>query len=481
MRAAVTDAHHRRVILEHRADHLEVAAGVVLERMQQHAASAVGQHRLQRQRPGRSALRPGPRGDRGCGIGFVVGHRAHLEGALEHVADHPGAAVLGALVDQPRAQRRVGLQACDALGMRQPGEQRPGRVFAERVQCRLEPEQHADRAAAHLAGDRQAGGAGRVDLVEGLAPERRRTVDLDQQQRQRPAGSPRGRGQHVEVARAEVGVDLEHPASGAAHRAGQRHQLGLVGAQARGGPAVGGPVLDGARGGEAERARAQRLVEQARHLVALARCRALGMVAATLAHHVAAQRRMRHLRADVDRVRQPLERIEVLREALPAEGDALGQHRAGDVLDAFHDVDQLLDAARAQRREAHAAVAEDRGRHAVHRRGRELRVPGRLAVVVGVDVDEARRQQQPARVDLVPAAADRHRAAIRDAARIDLFDAGRPRRAVPVDRRDRIAVERHVGDAGGRARAVDQRRAPNDPLVHRLLLAACPVGRSDRQ
>jgi hypothetical protein len=59
---------------------------------------------------------------------------------------------------------------------------------------------------------------------------------------------------------------------------------------------------------------------------------------------------------------------------------------------------------RAPRREADAAVAHDDGGDAVPRRGRHLGIPGRLAVVVRVDVDEARRDDVARGVDLLASA-----------------------------------------------------------------------------
>ena len=58
-------------------------------------------------------------------------------------------------------------------------------------------------------------------------------------------------------------------------------------------------------------------------------------------------------------------------------------------------------------READAAVAHDHGRDAVPGRRGEVRVPGRLPVVVGVDVDEARGDEQAVGVDLAAAGARR--------------------------------------------------------------------------
>ena len=88
------------------------------------------------------------------------------------------------------------------------------------------------------------------------------------------------------------------------------------------------------------------------------------------------------------------------------------------------------------RREADAAVAHhDRG-HAVPGRRGELGVPRGLAVVVGVDVDEARRDERAVGVDL-------------------------PARRVPstcADLGDHPVVDGHVGGAGRRRRS---RRRPS--------------------
>ena len=65
---------------------------------------------------------------------------------------------------------------------------------------------------------------------------------------------------------------------------------------------------------------AQRLLEQGAHARAISAVgRHLVVVGAALAHHVEAQRRVRHLRADVDRVRRRVERVEVFGEGLPVE------------------------------------------------------------------------------------------------------------------------------------------------------------------
>ena len=83
------------------------------------------------------------------------------------------------------------------------------------------------------------------------------------------------------------------------------------------------------------------------------------------AHHVGAHRRVRHVRADVDHAGAPRERVEILGERLPLPVDALPQRGAGDVLDALHQLDELLLASGVHRREPDAAVAHHHGRHAV--------------------------------------------------------------------------------------------------------------------
>ena len=81
-------------------------------------------------------------------------------------------------------------------------------------------------------------------------------------------------------------------------------------------------------------------------------------------------------------------------------GNALGQHDAGNVLDAFHDADHQVVLVGPARRKADAAIAHHHGRDAVTGRRLHAVGPGDLAVVVGVDVDKARRDQLALGVDL---------------------------------------------------------------------------------
>jgi hypothetical protein len=108
---------------------------------------------------------------------------------------------------------------------------------------------------------------------------------------------------------------------------------------------------------------------------------------------------MGHLSRDVDVERAARQVREVLGERLPLPGDALVECRAGDVLYPLHELDQTTTLIGTARSETDAAVAHDRRRDTVPRRGGESVIPGRLAVVVRVDVDEAGDDQRTVSVD----------------------------------------------------------------------------------
>jgi choline dehydrogenase-like flavoprotein len=73
----------------------------------------------------------------------------------------------------------------------------------------------------------------------------------------------------------------------------------------------------------------------------------------------------------------------------PLSLDAFGERGAGNVFHAFHQTDEPVAFVRRDRCEAHAAVAHHGGGHAMPAGGREVGVPGGLAVVVGVNVHPA--------------------------------------------------------------------------------------------
>ena len=101
---------------------------------------------------------------------------------------------------------------------------------------------------------------------------------------------------------------------------------------------------------------------------------------------------------------------------LPSPRDALGERGAGNVLDAFHQLDERRLATRAHRREADAAVAHHARRDAVQRRGEQLPSHDDLAVVVRVDVDEAGQHVRAGRHQSSRRAGPRHVADLDDPA-----------------------------------------------------------------
>ena len=146
-----------------------------------------------------------------------------------------------------------------------------------------------------------------------------------------------------------------------------------------------------------------------------------------------------------------VEGVQVLGEGLPVPRQPVDHHDAGNVLDAGHHVDQHVVVLGAARREADAAVAHHHGRHAVRRRRRHAVRPDGLAVVVGVQVDEAGRDQQAGRVDLP--------------CRVAVDGA---------DRGDDAVGDRDVADERLAAEAVDDGAVADDQVVgHQLNVRPC--------
>ncbi len=164
-----------------------------------------------------------------------------------------------------------------------------------------------------------------------------------------------------------------------------------------------------------------------------------------LAHNIDAQRMVRDLRRNVDGARHLLQHVEEVREALPVPFQAFGQRDAGNILHALHQIDQRLVMLLADRGEADAAIAEQDGGGAVPGRRREHRVPGRLAVVMGVDVDPAGGDEMAGGVDVAPG-----------------------RAGLAADRDDPVTVDRHVADKGRTASSVHDGPAADDNVMHRV-------------
>ena len=152
------------------------------------------------------------------------------------------------------------------------------------------------------------------------------------------------------------------------------------------------------------------------------------------------KRAVRQLSAEIHVARPRLQRVEILAEGFPRPVQPLVERGAGNVLDAFHQFDQALAILDLHRREADAAIAHHRRGDAVPARGLQMRIPGRLAIIVRMDVDEARRDQQALGVDLLVGAAG------------DLADG----RDLAVLHRDVGFVQRRAGAVGNGAATDDE-------------------------
>ena len=202
-------------------------------------------------------------------------------------------------------------------------------------------------------------------------------------------------------------------------------------------------VQDRPTGREADGPGSQRFFGETRHLPDLVGTR---LIVRPVAHHVSAERAVGHLRGDVEHARHRVHGVEILGKALPLPVDSLDQGRARDVLDALHELDEELLTAWPTRREADAAVPHHDGGGTVPTRRRNLRVPGDLTVVMGVDVDPAGSDHQSVGIDPTPSRS------------IDCADFG-----------DDAVGDRDVGRPWFGTRAVDNGAVGDDQIVHACL------------
>src|SRR5438876_5863 len=140
----------------------------------------------------------------------------------------------------------------------------------------------------------------------------------------------------------------------------------------------------------------------------------------------------------------PLARTQVAREVLPRPRDTGAQRLDGHALDEEEELHERLAVRLAAGRDCEPAVTHDDGGDAVPRRGARLRVPEELAVVVGMDVDEAGGEGEARAVDLAGAV---------------LGDA--------PDGRYAVAGDGEVAACGLAAAAITEERAPDDEVGHR--------------
>ena len=134
---------------------------------------------------------------------------------------------------------------------------------------------------------------------------------------------------------------------------------------------------------------------------------------------------------------------------------ALTQHGGRNVLDALHDLDEFVLATTAHRCETNPAVAHHDGGDAVPAARREQFVPAHLTVVVGVNIDEARRQKVAFGIDFA-------------------VGAGRSARFIGAEHRAYArAIDGHSAIERRSAGAVDDARIADDQIVHVSPLAGC--------
>ena len=202
-------------------------------------------------------------------------------------------------------------------------------------------------------------------------------------------------------------------------------------------------MVEGARGGKADGPRPRRGFGDGAHLCDVLNGRRLPIRAA-LAHDEHPQGRVRQLRRDIDVEPPTGEVIEIVGKTPPVPGQPFGEDRERNVLDTLHQVDKPVVILRPTGGEADPAIAHHGCGHAMQRRGLQPLIPGRLTVIVGVNVHESRCDQQAPRVDLVGARAR------------DLAD--RDNQAIP---------DRDITLEGGGARPVHDRSAADHTIILR--------------
>ena len=421
MGATVTQAEQRLGVAELFGAAVQRAGGIVGEWREQQRAAVVLEHQVVGGFKRALAARAGQVFDRLLDRRFVIGRVAQREHALVVVGFQIDAQerVVGRLGQDAPADVRIAHRR-HHLGGFALAQREEGLRTVDRAAVGLQAEQHAHRARRHLGGDPGARLSLFVDAGQHLAEVLRLAMALRQRDRAGAAAGPRDPEHHAQLVAltvSHVGDDLQHAPAGVGQALRDAGQLVFGGLQRRGGLTLDAAVVHRARGREAKRAGAHGLAGQFAHLrdvLRIGRLQARG----AFAHHVDAQRAVGQLRRDVDVARAGVQVVQILTEGLPLPLEAFVKRRAGNVFDAFHQLDQAVVIGGAHRGKADSAVAHHRGGHAVQAGGLHAVGPGGLAVVVGVDVDEARRDEFAAGVDLVGARAgelaDRGNAAVAD-------------------------------------------------------------------
>ena len=434
MRAAVAQPESGIGMRHHLVDIVQAPAMIVHQREIHQRVAALFQHPVEQHLARLLALAGRHRRGAVFGRRFVIGRIAQPEHLVIIRAQHGhdfADRIFRRFGEQLPAELVI-VQRLHLFVQRRAPDLAEGLVHDEGVERRGEPQQHAGRPRRHLAAHGHAVGIGLGDQFQHAGPAMRPAVVLLDGERQRTAGHFRHAADHREflVHILEIGDELQHAFARRADGARNAVQLVLFGFQRRRVRAVAVLVLHRARGGKAERARLDGLGGKLRHRLYVVRHGGFEL-RRPLAHHIGAQRRMRHLQSDIERQRRGFHGIHIVGKAFPVPLDAFDKRRTRNIFHALHQADQPVMPLRLAGRKAHAAIAENGGGHAVKGRGLEIGVPGDLAVIVGVDIHETRRDDLAARVDLL-APAIAHRADFGNDAIVDGDVALERRAAQPV-------------------------------------------------
>ena len=183
----------------------------------------------------------------------------------------------------------------------------------------LQPDQQADGARRHLGPDGQTVGHRRLNPAQQVAPGLGMAMALGQREGQGYTGARHHGAHQLELAVGvwpEIRDQLHDAMPGIGDAEGDGLELVRAGAQRRGRVPAGRAVVERARGREADRSGAHGLGGQRAHGGSVLGGGIL-QAGRPLAHHVEAQRPVGKLCAQVDVVRAPLDRVEILAEALP--------------------------------------------------------------------------------------------------------------------------------------------------------------------
>jgi len=446
--ATVREREDRLRVQHHLADRLEIAVRVADDRQVDETGSVVLHHHVVDHLERRSAFPCGDSRDALLGGRLVIGRVAEGEHHREALHDHHGRSgelsVVGLAVEDLRANRRV-RELCPPLARRQVGNRLVARVCDEGVQGALPPQEQPGRTLGDLGGEATAFGVVLVDRFEQAAPLSRIRGTLQARERHGPSRLLAELAHPGELVAfgCEIARDFEDSVAHLAQHATDAEYLVVFGVRAR---------HDLAGGREAEGAGLEALLHELRHLLDVFGGGLL-VLRPSLAHHVRADRTVGDLGGDVDGAGHLLQRVEILGEALPVPLDAFGQRGAGNVLDTLHQLDQVVLLARAHGCEADSAVPHDHRGDPVPSGRRQVRVPGGLSVIVGVDIDPSGRDEETCRIDLAP-----------------------PLAHVDSDGDDAIPVDRDIGSALLGSGAIDDGSTANYEVVHVLfsLLVSLP-------